>query len=82
MPAPPSFTSTFFTRINRENSHAIGRKKTGERPVANLSDRSKSHATDLFGRENTIVRPLKNKEVEGRGVLGKKGASERGGSKE
>ena len=27
-------------------------------------------------------RPLKNKEVEGRGVLGIKGASERGGSKE
>ena len=27
-------------------------------------------------------RPLQNKEVEGRGVLGIKGASERGGSKE
>ncbi|MCE8179448.1 hypothetical protein JGU42_09355 [Porphyromonas gingivalis] len=33
--------------------------------------------------QNTpIVRPLQNKEVEGRGVLGIKGASERGGSKE
>ena len=30
----------------------------------------------------TIRRPLKNKEVEGRGVLGIKGASERGGGKE
>ena len=29
-----------------------------------------------------IQRPLQNKEVEGRGVLRKKGASERGGSKE
>ncbi|GAA5580128.1 hypothetical protein Pgin03_01112 [Porphyromonas gingivalis] len=29
-----------------------------------------------------IMRPLKNKEMEGRGVLGIKGASERGGSKE
>jgi len=28
------------------------------------------------------MRPLKNKEMEGRGVLGIKGASERGGSKE
>ncbi|GAA5582439.1 hypothetical protein Pgin04_01578 [Porphyromonas gingivalis] len=28
------------------------------------------------------MRPLQNKEVEGRGVLGIKGASERGGSKE
>jgi len=28
------------------------------------------------------MRPLKNKEVEGRGVLDIKGASERGGSKE
>jgi len=28
------------------------------------------------------MRPLKNKEVEGRGVLRIKGASERGGSKE
>ena len=30
----------------------------------------------------TLMRPLQNKEVEGRGVLGIKGASERGGSKE
>ena len=30
----------------------------------------------------TYRRPLQNKEVEGRGVLGIKGASERGGSKE
>ena len=29
-----------------------------------------------------LLRPLQNKEVEGRGVLRKKGASERGGSKE
>ncbi|OLQ21646.1 hypothetical protein BGK60_12440 [Tannerella forsythia] len=29
-----------------------------------------------------LLRPLKNKEVEGRGVLRIKGASERGGSKE
>ncbi|ERJ68949.1 hypothetical protein HMPREF1553_00848 [Porphyromonas gingivalis F0568] len=29
-----------------------------------------------------LSRPLQNKEVEGRGVLGIKGASERGGSKE
>ena len=29
-----------------------------------------------------ILRPLKNKEMEGRGVLRIKGASERGGSKE
>ncbi|GAA5576895.1 hypothetical protein Pgin01_01881 [Porphyromonas gingivalis] len=32
--------------------------------------------------QGLIKRPLKNKEVEGRGVLGIKGASERGGSKE
>ena len=32
--------------------------------------------------EDEKKRPLQNKEVEGRGVLGKKGASERGGSKE
>ena len=32
--------------------------------------------------KTTLWRPLQNKEVEGRGVLGIKGASERGGSKE
>ena len=32
--------------------------------------------------QGLIRRPLQNKEVEGRGVLGIKGASERGGSKE
>ena len=54
-----------------------------------------SHTRGYYGliREDTMVsyerilwshirRPLKNKEMEGRGVLGKKGASERGGSKE
>ena len=33
-------------------------------------------------RQTYYRRPLKNKEVEGRGVLRIKGASERGGSKE
>ena len=43
--------------------------------------------TDICSRMNNLfgivsMRPLQNKEVEGRGVLGIKGASERGGSKE
>jgi len=35
-----------------------------------------------FHKSYILKRPLKNKEVEGRGVLDIKGASERGGSKE
>ena len=38
------------------------------------------HLVAEKGRSN--LRPLQNKEVEGRGVLRIKGASERGGSKE
>ena len=34
------------------------------------------------GERPLYLRPLQNKEVEGRGVLGIKGASEKGGSKE
>ncbi|ALJ26127.1 hypothetical protein PGF_00017070 [Porphyromonas gingivalis 381] len=36
----------------------------------------------MLGYLPIFKRPLKNKEMEGRGVLGIKGASERGGSKE
>ena len=52
------------------------------RKVMSRKSQPDGQTNQPVGTDSPKKRPLQNKEVEGRGVLRKKGASERGGSKE